>query len=61
MEWQDSALLLPKLPMRVTRAYLMQTGAPVEVSESEAGTLLRLPAYDKAAPDNIVVLETGGR
>lgn len=59
MDWQDSALLLPKLQMRVTRAYLMQTGGPVEVSESEAGTLLRLPRYDKAAPDNIVVLETG--
>ncbi len=57
MDWQDSALLLPRLPMRVRRAYLMQTGAAVGVSESEAGTLLRLPAYDKAAPDNIVVLE----
>ena len=59
LDWQDSALLLPRLQMRVTRAYLMQSGAPVEVSKSGAGTVLRLPAYDKAAPDNIVVMDTG--
>jgi alpha-L-fucosidase len=58
LDWQDPALLLPRLQPRVTRAYLMQSGAPVGVSESAEGTLLRLPAYDKAAPDNVVVLET---
>jgi alpha-L-fucosidase len=58
LDWQDPALLLPRLEMRGTRAYLMQSGAPVQVSETNAGTLLRLPTYDKGAPDNIVVLET---
>jgi alpha-L-fucosidase len=60
LDWQDQALLLPRLQERVTHAYLMQSGAPVQVSQSDAGMLLRLPAYDKAAPDNIVVLETRG-
>ena len=60
LDWQDPALLLPRLQERITRAYLMQSGAPVQVNESDAGMLLRLPAYDKAAPDNVVVLETAG-
>ena len=58
LDWQDPALLLPRLQTKITRAYLMQTGERVEVSESDGGTLLRLPAYDKTAPDNVVVLET---
>jgi hypothetical protein len=60
LDWQDPALLLPRLQERVTHAYLMQSGAPIQVSQSDAGILLRLPEYDKSAPDNILVLETSG-
>jgi len=57
LDWQDDALFLPRLDTPIKRAYFMQTGQPVTMVATDYGTILRLPTYDKTAPDSIVVLE----
>jgi alpha-L-fucosidase len=58
LDWQDSALLLPKLGRQVESASLLTTGDKVEVVEADYGTVLKLPASAKDAVDNIAVLKT---
>ncbi len=58
LDWQDEALLLPKLNREIASAHLMQTGDPVKVLPTDFGTVLRLPESAKDPVDNIVVLET---
>ncbi len=58
LDWQDEALLLPKLNREITSAHLMPTGDPVKVLPTDFGTVLRLPESAKDPVDNIVVLET---
>ncbi len=58
LDWQDEALLLPRLERKIVSARLMQNGDPVRVLETDYGTVLRLPASARDSFDNIVVLET---
>jgi alpha-L-fucosidase len=58
LDWQDSALLLPKLGTQVESASMLGTGDKVEVVEADYGTVLKLPASAKDPVDNIVVLKT---
>ncbi len=58
LDWQDAALLLPKLDRGVARAYSMRTGEPVNVSDADYGIVLKLPAFPADDVDKIVVLET---
>jgi len=58
LDWQDNALLLPKLPKPVQSAALLGTGEKVEVVEADYGAVLRLPASARDPVDNIVVLVT---
>ena len=58
LDWQDPALLLPKLDQKILSARLRQTGEPVEVIDAQYGTVLKLPASARDPVDNIVVLET---
>jgi alpha-L-fucosidase len=58
LDWQDSALLLPKLARQVESAAMLGTGDKVEVVDADYGTVLKLPASAKDPVDNIVVLKT---
>ncbi|MBI1983030.1 MAG: alpha-L-fucosidase, partial [Acidobacteria bacterium] len=58
LNWQDSALLLPKLEKRIAGATMLATGDKVEVVEADYGTVLKLPASAKDPVDNIVILKT---
>ena len=58
LDWQDSALLLPKLGTLVESASMQGTGDKVEVVEADYGTVLKLPASAKDPVDNIVVMKT---
>jgi alpha-L-fucosidase len=57
LDWQDPALLLPKLGKPVASAAMLGTGDNVEVVEADYGTVLKLPASAKDPVDNIVVLK----
>ena len=57
LDWQDPALLLPKLGKSVASASMLGTGDKVEVVEADYGTVLKLPASAKDPVDNIVVLK----
>jgi len=57
LDWQDTALLLPKLGRKIASAAMLGTGEKVEVVEADYGTVLRLPASAKDPVDNIVVLK----
>ena len=56
LDWQDAALLLPKLPRKIDSASILGTGEKVEVVEADYGTVLKLPASARDPVDNIVVL-----
>ncbi len=58
LDWQDWALLLPKLGRQVESASMLGTGDNVEVVEADYGTVLKLPASARDPVDNIVVLKT---
>ncbi|MFB3921656.1 MAG: alpha-L-fucosidase [Terriglobia bacterium] len=58
LDWQDSALLLPKIPHTIAGASLLGSGDKVEVITADYGTVLKLPASAKDPVDNIVVLVT---
>jgi len=57
LDWQDPALLLPKLDKRIASASMLGTGDKVEVVEADYGTVLKLPASAKDPVDNIVMLK----
>jgi alpha-L-fucosidase len=57
LDWQDPALLLPKLDQRVASASMLGTADKVEVVEADYGTVLKLPESAKDPVDNIVVLK----
>jgi len=58
LNWQDPALLLPKLDKPIDGANMLRTGDKVEVVEADYGTVLKLPASAIDPVDNIVVLKT---
>jgi alpha-L-fucosidase len=58
LDWQDSALLLPKLNLKVARAHLLDGGETVEIADADYGMVLKLPASAHDPIDEIVVLET---
>ncbi len=60
LDWQDPALLLPRLDNQIESAHLFETGETVEVVKADYGTVLKLPTSASEAVDNIVVLETRG-
>jgi len=58
LDWQDEALVLPKLARPIRSARLLASGDAVTVIEADYGTVLRLPASAADPVDNIVVIET---
>jgi len=55
LDWPDRALALPMLGARVVRAYMLRSGAPVDVVQSAAGVTLTLPGGGDDEPDRVVV------
>ena len=58
VDWQDEALVLPKLDRQIVTAHLLANGDAVKTLEADYGTVLRLPASANDPVDNIVVLDT---
>ena len=58
LDWPDSVLAMPKLPKPPGRATMFGSGQPVEVSEAQGSTLLKLPEQGRDPIDTIVVLES---
>ncbi len=58
LDWQDEALVLPKLARPIRSARLLASGDAVKVIEADYGTVLRLPESASDPVDNIVVIET---
>jgi len=56
LDWQDAALLVPRLPRSIASASMLGTGDKVEVVEADYGAVLKLPASAQDPVDNIVVL-----
>ncbi len=57
LDWQDPALLLPKLEGKIASAAMLESGDKVGIVEADYGTVLKLPASAKDAVDKIVVLK----
>jgi len=58
LDWQDAALVLPRLNKHVRSARVLGTGETVAVEATGYGTIARLPASRRDPVDEIVVLET---
>lgn len=58
LDWPDELLAIPKLSKPVGRATIFGSGKPVEVSDAQGSTLLKLPADARDAIDTVVVLES---
>ncbi len=59
LDWQDSSLLLPKLPTAVRSAHFLKDGSKAEFIENDYGVLLEIPASVRDAYDTVVALEVG--
>ena len=58
LSWPDRSLAIPALGARVRRASLLETGAPVPLTETAEGITLTLPTRAAEVLDQVVVLET---
>ena len=58
LDWQDPALLLPKLDEKIASAHMLGSNEAVEIIPADYGTVVKLPASAQDPIDNIVVLET---
>ncbi|MGE5325895.1 MAG: alpha-L-fucosidase [Deltaproteobacteria bacterium] len=58
LDWQDPALLLPKLDAKIASAYMLGSKEAVEFIPADYGTVLKLPPSARDPIDDIVVLET---
>lgn len=57
LDWQDDALLLPKLPQPIVAARYLQDGKKAEFVQHDYGVLLKLPQRTGDEHDTVVVLE----
>ena len=56
LDWSDELLALSKLP-KVKRAWLLASGAPVEVAKVKGGILLHIPEAGRDPANTVIVLE----
>jgi alpha-L-fucosidase len=61
LDWQDPALLIPRLPGRVTSAKFLKDGSPAEYAEADYGVVLKIPPRVVDDYDTIVALELAER
>lgn len=52
----DAVVALPELPRRVTRAFLLDGGAPVSIAATPGAVTLRMPRRDSESADQVVAL-----
>ena len=60
LEGTDRVVALPALARRAQRAYLLDGGAAVTVTQANDAITLTLPHRDTASPDQVVVLVLAG-
>ena len=56
LNWNAPLLALPPLTAKVTAAHSLIDAAPVELTQSSNGLILKLPASKKAETDRVIVL-----
>ena len=61
LDWQDSVLLLPRLPDVTTAAYTLNGHTKVEITKTDSGLLLKLPTRSASDYDTVVVLAQAER
>lgn len=61
LDWPDRVLALPALGARVVRATMFPGGERVEVSQSDSGVMLTLPAGGSDDPDRVVAVTLAAR
>jgi alpha-L-fucosidase len=59
LDWQDSSLLLPRLPQSIKSVHFLKDGSTTEYAENDYGVLLKIPPSARDAYDTIAVLEVG--
>jgi len=57
LDWQDSSLLLPRLPAKVKAAQFLKGGSKAEFAETENGVVLKIPQDARDDYDTVAVLE----
>jgi alpha-L-fucosidase len=57
LDWQDSALLVPRLPRPLRSAAFLKDGSRAEYVENRDGVLLRIPPSAREDYDTVAVLE----
>jgi alpha-L-fucosidase len=60
-DWQDSSLLLPRLPQRIKSARFLKDGSKANYEENDYGVLLRIPPNARDDYDTVAVLELAER
>ncbi len=61
LDWQDSALLVPRLSRPVKAAHALKDGSKTEYAEIDSGILLKIPERVRDDYDTILVLELAGK
>jgi alpha-L-fucosidase len=57
LDWQDPALLLPRLPKPIKAAHYLKTGEKAEYAESNYGLIINIPQRARDDFDTIVALD----
>lgn len=57
LDWQDAAILLPKLPRKIVSGRFLRDGSKAEYSENDMGVLVKIPQSAVDEYDTILVLE----
>jgi len=57
MDWQDPAILLPRLPKKIASGHFLKDGSKAQYSENDLGVLVRIPQSTVDEYDTILVFE----
>src|SRR5262249_25584308 len=57
MDWQDPAILLPRLPKKIASGHFLKDGSKAQYSENDLGVLVRIPQSAVDEYDTILVFE----
>jgi len=58
LDWPDTALAIPRMPVPVKKASLLAGGKPVAIRDIDQGHLLSIPPDGRNPHDTVVVLES---
>jgi alpha-L-fucosidase len=57
LDWQDPAILLPRLPRKIVTGHFLKDGSKAQFTEHDLGVLVRIPQSAVDEYDTILVLE----